>query len=365
MKQADYMNTIIQGDALAVLRGLPDESVQCCVTSPPYWGLRDYGVDGQLGLEKTPEGYVARLVEIFSEVKRALKDNGTLWLNLGDCYATNVHTGEWGLSARDKDKKRPKPHKRIPAGTKPKDLCEIPSVVAMALRSDGWWLRSRIPWLKMNSMPESVTDRPAVAVEYVFLLSKSKTYFYDSEAVRVPNAESTLRDKRLHDKNYTAGRPERGYPGSNNGGAGLLKRKDKQRGHERPHEGFNNRWDSMTKEEQCANGRNRRNSDWFFESFRGLYQVDDDPLALIVNPVPFKGAHFATFPPGLVRPMILAGSRPGDVVLDPFMGAGTTALVCEQLDRDWFGIELNPESIEIAEWRLEKYIGQHKLDLGN
>ena len=238
---------------------------------------------------------------------------------------------------------------------KQKDLIDIPSLVALALQADGWYLRSRIPWLKRNSMPESVTDRPATAVEYVFLLTKSAKYFYDNEAVRVGLAKSTVNDNRMYAEDYENKRPERDYPGNAGQGSGLIKRKsDKQRGHSRRHAGFNDRWDLMEKKEQCANGRNRRNSDWFFESWQGLYEENDEPLALIINPAGFKGAHFATFPQKLVEPCILAGSSKGSVVLDPFMGAGTVAVVAEKLERSWIGIELSLEYIKMANQRIEK-----------
>ena len=356
-------NEIIQGDALEVLRTLPGDSVQCGVTSPPYWGLRDYGVSGQIGLEKTIDDYLSRMVEVFREVKRVIRPDGTLWMNMGDSYATggykahdkgaagNKHCPSgWAKSGRGQGAMS-----TIGNGLKPKDLCMVPARLAMALQADGWWLRSMIPWLKTNAMPESVKDRPASAVEYVFLLTKSARYYYDAAAVRLPGKDP-LDDIRRINQQHEANKSM-----VTDKVNGLRPRKDKQRGHARRHDGFNDRWDSMTKEEQCANGRTRRNSDWFFESFRGLYQVDGDPLAVIVNPKAFAEAHFATFPPDLIRPMILAGSRPGDVVLDPFMGAGTTALVCEQLDRKWIGIELNPEYIEIAERRLKPYREQQRL----
>jgi len=299
------------GDCLEVLRALGSGSVQCCVTSPPYWGLRDYGVKGQLGLEKTPDEYVAKMVGVFREVRRVLRDDGTLWLNLGDSYTSSGRSDRKespGVGAKQEMKK---PGRKllweaggghnfswyIPAfGTrlKPKDLVGIPWRVAFALQADGWYLRQDIIWHKPNPMPESVRDRCTKAHEYIFLMSKSDRYYFDSVAMREDAA----------------------YAGVTRGGS-------KNR-YEQNEAGFDNR---------IYDTRNRR-SVW------------------TVSTQPFKGAHFATFPPKLIEPCILAGSKLGDTVLDPFNGAGTTGLVAHQHGREYIGIELNPEYAAIADARI-------------
>jgi len=329
-------DTILSGDALEVLRSLPDEAAHCCVTSPPYWGLRDYGVEGQLGLEKTPEEYVERLVGVFREVRRVLRDDGTLWLNLGDSYQTTSGGGQQvaqsntgaGLAAD-----------RIGAGKipglKPKDLVGIPWHVAFALQADGWWLRSDIIWAKPNPMPESVKDRPTKAHEYVFLLSKAKRYYYDAEAIKEPSVYPN------DDRKGRALETHKRMPSEMV--AGIRPRKtDKQRGHGRRHDGFNDRWDTMTREEQCFMGRNKRSVWW-------------------VATKPYPEAHFAVYPPDLIRPCILAGCPPGGIVLDPFIGSGTTGVVAKQHGRNYIGIELNPEYIEMAEARINRECPMDRL----
>jgi DNA modification methylase len=369
------INQIIQGDCLEVMKGWPDGSVQCCVTSPPYWGLRDYGVDGQLGLEKTPEEYVAKMVEVFREVKRVLRDDGTLWLNLGDSYS-----GSWGDSGHRPDRtgkpgqQREKNTKwfkrdghagslkaRVP-GLKPKDLCGIPWRVAFALQADGWYLRQDIIWNKPNPMPESCTDRCTKAHEYLFLLTKNPRYFYDQQAIAEP---------------ASIGTPNRQFGAT------------KQNGTLRHDIG--NTW--------TDNGTKNKRSVW------------------TITTKSFPDAHFATFPPKLVEPCILAGTsqkgccpecggpwervvektnmvierskrthpmghtrssgkmvepptskttgwRPTCpyprcmpqepvpcVVFDPFMGSGTVAMVAAQHDRNYVGIELNEEYAQMARER--------------
>jgi len=295
---------IHQGDALEVLRTLPAESAQTCVTSPPYWGLRDYGVEGQLGLEPTPEEYVARMVGIFAEVRRVLRDDGTLWLNLGDSYTGAANSGganrnDGGPAVRVSGLTAKSGH-----GLKPKDLVGIPWRVAFALQADGWYLRSDIIWAKPNPMPESVTDRPTKAHEYVFLLAKSERYFFDQEAVREPAS------------------PNKPWGASSNVGT------------------------------KARQSRNDGNSD-------GLGRPADDEAGRNIRSVwtittkPFSGAHFAVMPPDLAERCIKAGSRIDDVVLDPFSGAGTTAMVARRLQRRAIGIELNPEYIRIAEQRID------------
>lgn len=321
--------TIYHGDCLTVLRErFADESVQCCVTSPPYWGLRDYGVEGQLGLEKTPDEYVAKMVAVFREVRRVLKDDGTLWINLGDSYAS---VGKWGGSSGGKNDAAKKSGAYIRerkdwGDLKSKDMVGIPWMVAFALRADGWYLRSDIIWHKPNPMPESVTDRPTKAHEYLFLLTKSERYYYDHEAIKEPAIYA---------------KEARYDPGTNGLGGGdrktgkttrMFAGTDKQRGHGRRHDGFNDRWDQMTKVEQCSGLRNKR-SVW------------------TVATQPYSEAHFATFPPKLIEPCILAGCPSGGLVLDPFAGSGTTIEVSQQLGRQGVGIDLNPDYFELANKR--------------
>ena len=495
--------TILQGNALDELRGLPDESIHCCVTSPPYWGLRDYGVAGQIGMEKTPEEYVARLVEVFREVKRVLRKDGVVFLNMGDSYAgswSNYHpnspqgkhgqrvkeTARWNrpayssqefllptanvirrfqrgrpcdtdgkeqLNSRDSgsfyshlcdecrdalgssrssgisqpaSESQPTGEKKVhdtghlvsggatsvvehdaervsttPESSSPllaecshcdncgaclsvlrsssrdgslcahraaykngktglwsgdhilrkdasgmawlnisqlkaKDLVGIPFLLAFALRADGWYLRSDIIWAKPNGMPESVGDRPTRSHEYVFLLSRSERYYFNADAVRTPPRTGTiLRLQQPSLDRQQGSLRANGETRTDRPMKAKLPKRDKQRGHGCRHEGFNQRWDSMTKEEQQMNGANLRDVWW-------------------ISPMPFKEAHFATFPPELIQPCILAGCVPGGTVLDPFLGSGTTSMVAEALSCKSIGIELNPKYIKIALRRLKQ-----------
>ena len=347
---------LIRANALNI--PLEDGSVNCCVTSPPYWGLRDYGtgtweggdpkcahikpcvadsskalasstlvgstdsqnhqqeasykdecglcgakrIDEQLGLEKTPEEYVSKMVQVFREVKRVLRDDGTLWINLGDSYAgsgkgawANKDGGQKEVYIPDPDSPQSKLPK-VPTGMKPKDLVGIPWMVAFALRADGWYLRQDIIWAKPNPMPESVKDRCTKSHEYIFMLSKSPKYYYDFDAVKEPakywglsgQSESGHKDAQLYNGKHS--------------------KADKQRGHGRRHAGFNERWDHMSKQEQGSGFRNKRDV-W------------------TVATKPYAEAHFATFPPKLIEPCILAGCPVNGLVLDPFGGSGTTARV--------------------------------------
>jgi len=308
--------------------------VQTCVTSPPYFGLRDYGHSGQLGLEKTPDEYVVSMVEVFRCVRDLLADDGTLWLNLGDSYAANrayqVPSTKGGLKHSDSQSAGGK-GSTVPDGLKPKDLIGIPWRVAFALQADGWYLRQDIIWSKPNPMPESVTDRCTKAHEYIFMLSKSPRYYYDSEAVKEPVAASTV--ARLN-QNIENQKGSDRVPGKTNGpmkAVGGSRRK--QDGHGPRHKGFNGRYADRIAEQGEPETRNRR-SVWN------------------VTTRPYKGAHFATFPPKLIEPCILAGAPAGGIVLDPFMGSGTTAQVALEHGRQYMGCELNPEYAALQQERL-------------
>lgn len=334
---------IINGDSRMALRELPDKSIQCCVTSPPYWGLRDYGVAGQIGQETTPDLFVQTLVEVFREVHRVLKDDGTLWLNLGDSYAANRIYQVTDSKRVDVGNTMPS---KVPAGLKPKDLIGIPWRVALALQADGWYLRSDIIWAKQNCMPESVTDRPTRSHEYLFLLTKSERYYYDHEAIKEPciyNMDGTgtvaRKDRQNVDNKSMVTAERNGIRPPKNGGYknsvnfdGKNKGAEKQRGHSRRHDGFNDRWDDMEKAEQCTGMRNKRDV-W------------------TIAPANYPEAHFATYPPALVKPCILAGTKPGDTVLDPFGGSGTTGQVAIELGRKAILVELNPKYIPLIEKR--------------
>ena len=404
---------LLQGDVLDKLSEIETGTVQTCVTSPPYWGLRDYGVEGQIGLEKTPEEYVEKMVQVFREVWRVLRDDGTLWLNLGDSYAGGGRAGNnpellknhlmFGKPKSEYSSSVMVPPSPIPPGLKAKDLVGIPWRVAFALQADGWYLRSAMPWLKGSAMPESVRDRPSSAIEYFFLLTKNRKYFYDVDAVRVSHTESSIKRNKY---------------GQSKAACNQISVSREQ----------------LPGEKLNPMGRNRRNSDWFMDSIRDilegksgtlLHDENDIPIAIFCNPQPYKEAHFATFSPRLITPMILAGTSPraceicgapwervverkrfkrnelppsdpryrpnvyqgaydgingkGDagytetktigwqptctcqnegkgrcIVLDPFMGSGTTAVVALKHNRNYIGIELNPEYIKIAEKRISE-----------
>ena len=379
------LDKIICGDCLEVLKTLPTKSVECCITSPPYYGLRDYGIDGQIGLEPTPDAYVARLVEVFREARRVLKDDGTLWLNIGDSYATNGGSRSYGSYDNSTGRgDAPTGNRKAPNGIKSKDLIGIPWMVAFALRADGWYLRSDIIWHKPNCMPESVTDRPTKSHEYLFLLSKGQRYYYDAEAIKEPLKDGSIEKcKRASPRKWT---PKDMNVSQFSG-------------------------NMITGEIPCnPAGRNKR-------------------TVWTIPTRPYKEAHFATFPEALVEPCILAGTsergycpdcgkpwvrqvernnpskafntgederysslnnmggnhqtvaglhrngggvystaktigwlpscqcasepRPG-IVLDPFSGAGTVALVAKKLGRHYIGIELNPAYVEMAKTRINK-----------
>jgi DNA modification methylase len=343
--------TIYIGDCIESLKSMPEKSVQTCITSPPYWGLRDYGHDGQIGLEQTPDEYIAKMVEVFGEVRRVLRDDGTLWLNLGDSYWSDTPSRKdpvesmWGnRPARDISDGRgniPKVNRRgglgtTPKGIKPKDLVGIPWRVALALQADGWWLRQDIIWHKSNPMPESITDRCTKSHEYIFLLAKSNLYYFDHEAIK---EKSVTGDTRK--------------PYGSDGAWGMDGR---------------DKWEE-------GKGQQRPNADGSKRNRRSVWSIKVKP---------YTGAHFATFPEKLVEPMVLAGSsevgccpscgapwgrgeniveweptcdcpehRPVPcLVLDPFTGSGTTGAVSLRLGRNFVGCELNPEYAKLAESRI-------------
>ena len=305
------MNKIEFGDCRDTMRRWAADGVkvQTCITSPPYFGLRDYGHDGQIGLEQTPEQYIAAMVEVFRCVRDVLADDGTLWLNIGDSYAASTRNlgrndagrNFTGGGGNKEGSGNPGKQGSIRVGMgecKPKDLIGIPWMLAFALRADGWYLRQDIIWHKPNPMPESVRDRCTKAHEYIFLLSKSERYFFDSEAMR----EDAVK-----------------------GAAGSRFNTGKTATHQ---------MGRSSDAERVEDGKRNRRSVW------------------TVATRPYKGAHFATFPLALIEPCILAGSRPGDIVLDPFMGSGTTAAGALLNGRQYLGCELNPEYAPLQNERL-------------
>jgi DNA modification methylase len=319
---------ILNGDALTMLRTLPDCSVQMACTSPPYYGLRSYCDAGsaekthEIGLESSPQEYITKMVSVFAEVRRVLRDNGSLWLNIGDSYNAAGRTGHGTregckqgtnrASDTGADNCRPSV-----ANLKEKDLIGIPWMLAFALRADGWYLRSDIIWHKPNPMPESVTDRPTKSHEYLFLLTKSARYYYDNEAIKEPLTESSM--ERY--KSGWNGDKKRGWPGE------AQNNFDKYMGSEKA---------------MAATNRNKR-SVW------------------TINTHSYREAHFATFPEALVEPCIKAGSKIDDVILDPFAGSGTTLAVAKRLGRKFIGIELNPKYITLIERRLSQVVYQGSL----
>lgn len=364
--------TMHVADVFGALSAMEPESIDCVVTSPPYWGLRDYGVEGQIGLEPTLGEHINTLVRVFAEIHRVLKSTGTVWLNYGDCYATT-------------------PNGRSAAGgtLKPKDLCMAPARLALALQDWGWWIRSEIIWDKPNPMPDSSgIQRPSVAHEKIFLLAKSANgdvwrardtgeisfvpdlaetcplitdpsraamrwmrigHYYDAEAVRVPQKDSSKARLSQNIDAQTGGARANGGNKTNGNMKAVGKRPNKQRGHSRRHAGLNERWDDMSKEEQRANGHLLRNS---------------EPAHLekwSIATMPFSEAHFATFPPELAARCILAGCPKGGLVLDPFGGAGTTALAALRHGRRGALIEINPVYADMAQ-NLRQKVSQSKVN---
>lgn len=338
------MIEIKQGDCLQVLKTMDDESMDCCVTSPPYWGLRDYGVEGQLGLEESLQTFLKNMCDVFQEVNRVLKPEGTLWLNMGDCYAgSNKGRGDSNIM-ESKQATNLASHTtqalKIPEGLKPKDLMGVPWRLAFALQDMGWYLRMDIIWHKPNPMPESVTDRPTKAHEYIFLMSKSKQYYYDQEATLVDVSPNT--HARLSQDVMAQVGSDRAYGGQKtNGKMKAVARKGSG-------VGFGHGTDKEDRQ------RPRIKDNESFDSALALIPEKRNIRSVWKIPThSFKEAHFATYPPDLIEPCILAGCPEGGTVLDPFFGAGTTGLVSDRLGRNCIGIELNPEYIEIAMKRLQ------------
>ena len=308
-------NIIINRDCLLALRDLPDESVNCCVTSPPYYALRDYGMDAQIGREDSPEEYIRRLVLVFREVRRVLTADGTLWLNIADTYCGTGNKGGY------LDPKNPKGRNgqsvslaRRASECKQKDMIGIPWLLAFALRADGWYLRSDIIWCKANPMPESCKDRPSRCYEHVFLLTKSKKYYYDALAIAEPIAKGTA-------ARYKGGRSISSKYAEEIPGQGKVQRLNAARAA------------GTITDADISPVRNARDV-WH------------------INTVPYKGGHFAAYPPKLAERCILAGCPRGGIVLDPFFGSGTTGLAAVKNDRRYIGIELNAEYCELAKERI-------------
>lgn len=316
--------TLFVGDVRDGLRTFAPGSAQVCVTSPPYWRQRDYGVPGQIGLESHPADYVAELVDVFRLVRDVLADDGTLWINIGDKWASGGHGGGGSYMAdRGEAWAHAKGWRSPPLGFKDKDLVGIPWMLAFALRNDGWFLRQCNIWAKPNGMPESVSDRSTASHEYVLHLAKRGDYYYDADAARTPADPSS--ETRLAQNVEAQIGSERANGGAKtNGNMKAVQRTDKQRGHSRKHAGFNGRWDAMSVAEQRAMGANLRSVWW-------------------ISPAQYGDSHYAVMPRLLAEICIVAGSRPGDTVLDPFMGSGTVAQVAQALGRKWIGCELNPE----------------------
>ena len=378
--------TLYNGDALAVLRALPDESVQCCVTSPPYWGLRDYGVQGQIGLESSPAEHVERLMAVFAEVRRVLRDDGTLWVNYGDTYSFSADKRTWtphGKQASNTASLHLGARKA--EGLPGKNLLGLPWRLAFALQDDGWYLRSDIIWHKPNPMPESVKDRPTRSHEYLFLLSKRAKYYYDHEAVREPAAALREDDYYMGPRSsrmpgtadFKGNRPKLQSPQALSFARAVTEpdrpgqTRPQHRPDRNPRPGIDTRGGNQgtggIPVVGKGNARTFRGGMYTGgASFDNSAAMERDShgnapnLTYTRNPRdvwtvpthPCPDAHFATFPPALIEPCIKAGTRPGDLVLDPFMGSGTTGMVARRLGRRWLGIEINPAYCELALKRI-------------
>lgn len=353
------MDKILLGSSFDLLPKIADKSCNMCVTSPPYFGLRDYGHTGQIGLEQTPEQYIEKLVKIFREVKRILKNDGTLWVNIGDSYAGS---GKKYISEYKQATNRASTQSvSLPAffsndQYKPKDLIGIPWMLAFALRADGWFLRQDIIWNKPNPMPESVTDRCTKAHEYIFLLSKSNKYYYDHESIKTPIQDATV--QRMLQQIQLQKGSDRAV-GKTNGtmkavGPGRNPRpSDSRKGNQGSSTGIKAYTHREPGDKKLTNhsGNFDQNGDLIGDGYANKKSV------WTVTTKPYKEAHFATFPQDLIIDCIKAGCPEGGVVLDPFMGAGTTAVVSRKLNRHFIGCEINPDYVKIANDRLKKEIG--------
>ena len=362
MLTKELLNKIYTGDAEKVLSDFPEDSIDCCITSPPYFGLRDYGVDGQIGLENSPEDYIERLLDVFNQVYRVLKATGTFWLNIGDSYAGSGHgylSEIKGKQATNKgtlfmENRKPS---SVPIGLKSKDLIGIPWMLAFALRSKGWYLRQEIIWHKPNPMPESVRDRCTKSHESIFLLTKSPKYYFDYEAIMEPANYDGRKDTTAKGspkymqipgvpvQNLANGIHER-WP---NRIRGYASKDNEQTGKPDQHHGIHIRPRLFGSKNQTGTERNDIGNVWLDKPARNKRDV------WIVPTRPFKGSHFATFPPDLIKDCIKAGCPPEGIVLDTFFGSGTTGIVAKQLDRYYVGIELNPDYVKMAERRLREH----------
>jgi DNA modification methylase len=347
---------ILVGDCRQRLQEIEAGSVRCCVTSPPYWNLRDYNVDGQIGLEQTPEEWCNELVAVFREVRRVLTDDGTLWLNLGDSYAAN--RGYQVPDSKHTDVGNAKGMRATSIGLKPKDLVGAPWMVAFALRADGWFLRQEIIWHKPNPMPESVTDRPTRTHEQLFLLAKSQHYHYNAEAIEEPCSQNThariSQDvaAQLGSERANGGtRSERPMKAVVRGSGNKERKTGEDRGRPGSHLGGSIPWQPRPKAKAASDGV-RNNASFEAGISAEVLPYRNKRSVWLVPTEAFRGAHFATFPPALIEPCILAGSEKGDTILDPFGGAGTTALVADRLGRNSVLCELNPDYAALAEQRI-------------
>jgi DNA modification methylase len=367
---------LLVGDVLVMLRDLPDESVNCVVTSPPYWGLRDYGVKGQIGLEKTPQEFISKLVSVFREVRRVLRRDGTCWVNMGDSYSAQpnqrvqkgegrddvagwkqaTNNGSCGVGSRS-----------VP-GLKAKDLVGMPWRLAFALQDDGWWLRQDIIWSKPNPMPESVTDRCTKAHEYLFLLTKSAKYYYDADAIKEPcggwNGSEFQDGKNLITHPNVGKKRKTKMPDgwdTGTGGHGSFHRNGREKGETRE-VGEHLAASDAELDRGTATARFGRGAGWRDDPANSP-ETRNKRSVWTISTQPFNEAHFATFPMKLVEPCIRAGCPAGGVVLDLFNGSGTTGLVALAERCSYIGIELNPEYAAMAERRLAAAAAQGILAL--